>query len=65
MVEHNVVEGLRNNVFGTQYCAEAAMNAVAERFVLINTDKVKRPTNLMGVSKCLAKLVLQALPKRQ
>ena len=65
MVEHNVVEGVRNNVFGTWYCAEAAISANVERFVLISTDKAVRPTNVMGASKRLAELVLQALAKRQ
>lgn len=65
MVEHNVVEGVRNNVFGTWYCAEAAIKAHVERFVLISTDKAVRPTNVMGASKRLAELVLQALAKRQ
>ncbi len=65
MVEHNVVEGVRNNVFGTWYCAEAAISAGVERFVLISTDKAVRPTNVMGASKRLAELVLQALAERQ
>ena len=65
MVEHNVVEGVRNNVFGTWYCAEAAIKAGVERFVLISTDKAVRPTNVMGASKRLAELVLQALSNRQ
>lgn len=65
MVEHNVVEGVRNNVFGTWYCAEAAISAQVERFVLISTDKAVRPTNVMGASKRLAELVLQALASRQ
>ncbi|MEY8251940.1 MAG: nucleoside-diphosphate sugar epimerase/dehydratase, partial [Colwellia sp.] len=65
MVEHNVVEGVRNNVFGTWYCAEAAINADVKNFVLISTDKAVRPTNVMGTSKRLAELVLQALSQRQ
>lgn len=65
MVEHNVVEGVRNNVFGTWFCAEAAISAGVERFVLISTDKAVRPTNVMGTSKRLAELVLQALARRQ
>ncbi len=65
MVEHNVVEGVRNNIFGTWYCAEAAIKAGVERFVLISTDKAVRPTNVMGASKRFAELVLQALAKRQ
>ena len=65
MVEHNVVEGVRNNVFGTWYCAEAAIKAHVSNFVLISTDKAVRPTNVMGTSKRLAELVLQALAERQ
>lgn len=65
LVEYNVVEGLRNNVFGTWYTAEAAINAGAETFVLISTDKAVRPTNVMGASKRLAELVLQGLAQRQ
>ncbi len=65
MVEHNVVEGVRNNIFGTWYCAEAAIKAGVERFVLISTDKAVRPTNVMGASKRVAELALQALSKRQ
>jgi len=65
MVEHNVVEGVRNNVFGTWYCAEAAIKAHVKNFVLISTDKAVRPTNVMGTSKRVAELVLQALAERQ
>jgi FlaA1/EpsC-like NDP-sugar epimerase len=65
MVEHNVVEGVRNNIFGTWYCAEAAIKAHVKNFVLISTDKAVRPTNVMGTSKRVAELVLQALAKRQ
>lgn len=65
LVEYNVVEGVMNNVFGTWYAAEAAIAANVENFVLISTDKAVRPTNVMGASKRLAELVLQALAKRQ
>lgn len=65
LVEYNVVEGVRNNVFGTWYAAEAAISAGVETFVLISTDKAVRPTNVMGASKRLAELVLQALAQRQ
>lgn len=65
MVEHNVVEGVRNNVFGTWYTAEAAIRANVETFVLISTDKAVRPTNVMGASKRMAELVLQGLASRQ
>ncbi|MFT6987146.1 MAG: FlaA1/EpsC-like NDP-sugar epimerase [Psychromonas sp.] len=61
LVEHNVVEGIRNNVFGTYYAAKAAINSGVETFVLVSTDKAVRPTNVMGASKRMAELVLQAL----
>jgi len=65
LVEHNVVEGVRNNVFGTYYTARAAINANVETFVLISTDKAVRPTNIMGTTKRMAELVLQALATTQ
>lgn len=61
LVEHNVAEGVRNNVFGTRRAAEAAISAGVETFVLISTDKAVRPTNVMGATKRLAELVLQGL----
>jgi FlaA1/EpsC-like NDP-sugar epimerase len=61
LVEHNVVEGIRNNVFGTYFTAKAAINSGVETFVLVSTDKAVRPTNVMGASKRMAELVLQAL----
>jgi FlaA1/EpsC-like NDP-sugar epimerase len=61
LVEHNPAEGVTNNVLGTLHTAQAAVLAGAERFVLISTDKAVRPTNIMGASKRLAEIVLQAL----
>jgi len=61
MVEHNVAEGIFNNVFGTLHCAQAALQAGVRHFVLISTDKAVRPTNIMGSTKRLAEMVLQAL----
>ena len=61
LVEHNLVEGVRNNVVGTWVCAEAAQEAGVANFVLISTDKAVRPTNVMGATKRLAEMVLQAL----
>ncbi|HEY7867349.1 MAG TPA: nucleoside-diphosphate sugar epimerase/dehydratase [Psychromonas sp.] len=61
MVEYNVVEGVRNNVFGTYYTALAAIEAKVESFVLISTDKAVRPTNVMGTTKRMAELTLQSL----
>ncbi len=61
MVECNPSEGMLNNVFGTLNMAQAAASAQVARFVLVSTDKAVRPTNLMGASKRMAELVLQAL----
>lgn len=61
MVEHNVVEGVRNNVIGTLNTAQAAIQAGVSSFVLISTDKAVRPTNIMGSTKRLAEMILQAL----
>ncbi|MFN7848839.1 MAG: polysaccharide biosynthesis protein [Burkholderiales bacterium] len=61
LVEHNPAEGVKNNVLGTLRTAQAAVdNAVAD-FVLVSTDKAVRPTNIMGASKRLAEMCLQAL----
>ena len=63
MVEHNIAEGILNNVIGTLNTAQAALQAGVENFVLISTDKAVRPTNVMGSTKRLAELVLQALSR--
>lgn len=65
LVEHNVIEGIRNNFFGTLNTAKAAISANVSTFVLVSTDKAVRPTNVMGTTKRLAELVLQALSKEQ
>lgn len=64
LVEHNPIEGLRNNVLGTRRMADAAQAAGVDTFVLISTDKAVRPTNVMGASKRLAELVLQGLSRQ-
>ena len=64
IVEHNVVEGIHNNVISTWYTAEAALETGVETFVLISTDKAVNPANVMGATKRLAELVLQALQER-
>ncbi|WP_254723901.1 polysaccharide biosynthesis protein [Marinomonas spartinae] len=61
LVEYNVIEGVRNNVFGTYCCARAAIESGVDSFVLISTDKAVRPTNVMGATKRMAELGLQAL----
>jgi FlaA1/EpsC-like NDP-sugar epimerase len=61
LVEHNPAEGVRNNVWGTRVCAEAAARNGVRNFVLISTDKAVRPTNIMGTTKRLGEMVLQAL----
>ena len=61
IVEENVLEGINNNVIGTWYTAEAAIEAGVETFVLISSDKAVNPPNVMGASKRFAEIVLQGL----
>lgn len=65
LVEHNPAEGIKNNVLGTWRLAQAAIESSVSDFVLISTDKAVRPTNIMGASKRLAEMVLQALASEQ
>ena len=60
LVEENVVEGIRNNVFGTLAITLAAQKLGVENFILISTDKAVRPTNVMGATKRIAELICQA-----
>lgn len=61
MVEYNPLQGISNNVGGTLACARAAIEAKVPNFVLISSDKAVRPTNVMGASKRLSEMILQAL----
>lgn len=61
MVEANAGEGILNNVFGTLNMVRVAIEHGAKHFVLISTDKAVRPTNIMGASKRVAEMVLQAI----
>ncbi len=61
IVEHNVIEGVSNNIFGTQVIADESAKAGVGHFILISTDKAVRPTNVMGATKRFAELILQNL----
>ena len=61
LVEQNPIEGIRNNVFGTFTCAQVSLECRVSNFILVSTDKAVRPTNVMGASKRVAELVLQAM----
>lgn len=61
IVEHNLIEGIHNNAIGTLLTAQAAIENGVETFVLISTDKAVSPTSVMGATKRLAEMILQAL----
>lgn len=61
LVEENVIAGMLNNIFGTLRCALEAQRVGARHFILVSTDKAVRPTNVMGASKRVCELILQAL----
>ena len=65
IVEYNIAEGLKNNVYGTLNLARASLKTKVKNFVFISTDKAVRPTNIMGASKRLGELCLQALYANQ
>ena len=65
IVEQNLFEGIHNNVFGTLHCVQAAIETGVESFVLISTDKAVNPSSVMGATKRLAELVLQAYQSEQ
>jgi FlaA1/EpsC-like NDP-sugar epimerase len=64
LVEHNVIQGIKNNTFGTLYTAQAAIEGGVKNFILISTDKAVRTTSIMGASKRLAEMILQALQEQ-
>ena len=61
LVEHNLAEGVKNNVFGTLVLALACLRTGVSDFVFISTDKAVRPTNVMGATKRLGEICLQSL----
>ena len=64
VVENNVIQGIKNNTFGTLRTAQAALAAGVADFILISTDKAVRSRNVMGASKRMAEMVLQALQEQ-
>ena len=60
LVEENLCEGIKNNVFGTLISAQVAIENEISNMVLISTDKAVRPTNVMGATKRIAELCLQS-----
>ncbi len=61
MVEHNMIEGVHNNIIGTWHAAQAAEDAGVDTFVLVSTDKAVSPINIMGATKRFAELVVQGM----
>ena len=64
MVEANAIEGIRNNVLGTEVVVSSAFEAGVERFVLISTDKAVRPSNVMGATKRAAEIIMREYADR-
>ena len=65
LVEHNFLEGVKNNIFGTLNVVQSAIEHGIKNLVLISTDKAVRPTSVMGASKRISEMILQALSKEQ
>ena len=59
LVEHNISEGILNNIIGTKNCIDLSIKYGCEKFVLISTDKAVRPTNVMGTTKRICELYAQ------
>lgn len=65
LMEQNLIQGVKNNVFGTKIIAESAVEGGVKNFILISTDKAVNPTNYMGASKRLCELLCQSFSKTQ
>lgn len=65
IVEHNVVEGVKNNILGTLVVAEEAAEVGVKNFILVSTDKAVRPTNVMGATKRFSEMILQNLARKK
>ena len=63
-MENNIIEGLRNNILGTDVISNAAIKCNVERVVLVSTDKAVRPPNIMGATKRVAELIIQGAQRR-
>tara|TARA_B100000212_G_scaffold317287_1_gene272828 strand:+ start:26984 stop:28906 length:1923 start_codon:yes stop_codon:yes gene_type:complete len=64
LVEQNPLEGIANNVFSTMVLCECSLNSNVQKLILISTDKAVRPTNVMGASKRIAELIVQAYSQK-
>ena len=65
LLERNVFEGIKNNIFGTLVLSQEAVSAKVEKFILISSDKAVRPSSIMGASKRISEMILQALSTTQ
>ena len=64
LVEHNILEGISNNIIGTKNCIDVSIKYGVEKFVLISTDKAVRPTNVMGTTKRICELYAQNIDSK-